>query len=78
MERKNSKNALHDIKPTIWIGKHGCSETIISEIIQQLEKRRIIKIKWLRNADVDPELIAELARARLVGVRGRTMVLKKE
>ncbi len=68
-------NLMQDLKPTVWIGKQGCTETIIDEIITQLKKRRMIKVKWLQNADVDPAAVAVQARARLVEVRGRTMVL---
>jgi RNA-binding protein len=66
---------MQDLKPTVWIGKQGCTETMIEEIIAQLKKRRLIKVKWLQNTDVDPEAIALRAKANLVEVRGRTMVL---
>jgi RNA-binding protein len=64
------------LKPTVWIGKQGCTETMIEEIAAQLRKRKLIKVKWLQNTEVDPEAIALQAKARLVEVRGRTMVLK--
>jgi RNA-binding protein len=66
---------MQDLRPTIWIGKQGCTETIIREVIAQLEKRKIIKVKWLQNTDIDPREFADRAGAALVGVRGRTMVL---
>ena len=68
-------NSMQDLKPTVWIGKQGCTETMIGEIIAQLKKRRMIKVKWLQNTDVDPEVVATLAKARLIEIRGRTMVL---
>jgi RNA-binding protein len=68
-------NSMQDLKPTVWIGKQGSTETMIEEIVSQLKKRRLIKVKWLQNTEVDPEAIAAAARARLVDVRGRTMVL---
>jgi RNA-binding protein len=67
---------MQDLKPTVWIGKQGCSETMIEEIISQLKKRRLIKVKWLQNTDVDPRAVALRAKANLVEVRGRTMVLE--
>jgi RNA-binding protein len=67
--------SMQDLKPTVWIGKQGCTETMIEEIVAQLKKRRMIKVKWLQNAEVDPEDIALKAKANLVEVRGRTMVL---
>jgi RNA-binding protein len=66
---------MQDLKPTVWIGKQGCTDAAVEEIVAQLKKRKTIKIKWLQNTDVDPETVAAAARAVLVEVRGRTMVL---
>jgi RNA-binding protein len=66
---------MQDLKPTVWIGKQGCTQAMIEEIAAQLRKRRMIKVKWLQNTEVDPEEIALRARVILVEVRGRTMVL---
>jgi len=67
--------AMQDLKPTVWIGKQGCTGATVDEIVAQLKKRKIIKVKWLQNTEVDPETVAAAARATLVEVRGRTMVL---
>jgi RNA-binding protein len=69
---------MQDLKPTVWIGKQGCTQTMIEEIVAQLKKRKMIKVKWLQNTDVDPEDIALKAKARLAEVRGRTMVLAEK
>ena len=69
---------MQDLKPTVWIGRQGCTETMIGEIMEQLRKRKKIKVKWLQNIEVDPESVALQARARLVEVRGRTMVLEEK
>jgi RNA-binding protein len=68
--------SMQDLKPTVWIGKQGCTETMIDEIVEQLKKRKMIKVKWLQNIEIDPETVASQAEARLVDVRGRTMVLE--
>jgi RNA-binding protein len=69
---------MQDLKPTVWIGKQGSSETMIEEIVSQLKKRKLIKVKWLQSTEIDPQLIAVQAKARLVEVRGRTMVLAEK
>jgi RNA-binding protein len=69
---------MQDLKPTVWIGKQGCTETMIGEIMEQLRKRKKIKVKWLQNIEVDPASVAVQARARLIEVRGRTMVLEEK
>jgi RNA-binding protein len=66
---------MQDLRPTVWIGKQGCTEATIGEIAAQLKKRKLIKVKWLQNAEVDPKTVAAAARADLVEVRGKTMVL---
>jgi RNA-binding protein len=70
--------SMQDLKPTVWIGKQGCTETMIEEIVEQLKKRKMIKVKWLQNIEIDPETVASQARATLVNVRGRTMVLEEK
>jgi len=70
--------SMQDLKPTVWIGKQGCTETMIGEIMEQLRKRKKIKVKWLQNIEVDPASVAVQARARLIEVRGRTMVLEEK
>ena len=70
--------SMQDLKPTVWIGKQGCTETMIDEIVEQLKKRTMIKVKWLQNIEIDPETVASQAQARLVDVRGRTMVLEEK
>jgi RNA-binding protein len=72
---EESDRSMQDLKPTVWIGKQGCTETMIEEIVAQLKKRKMIKVKWLQNTDVDPDAVALQAKAKLVEVRGRTMVL---
>jgi RNA-binding protein len=69
---------MQDLRPTVWIGKQGCTDHLIEEIVQQLTKRKVVKIKWLQNTEVDPRDIALRARAELVEVRGRTMVLARQ
>jgi len=74
----SDERSMQDLKPTVWIGKQGCSDTMIDEIVAQLKKRNLIKVKWLQNTEVDPEDVALRAKARLVEVRGRTMVLAEK
>jgi len=77
MTEQNDRS-MQDLKPTVWIGKQGCTETMIEEIVSQLKKRKLIKVKWLQNTEVDPADITLRAKAKLVEVRGRTMVLAEK
>jgi RNA-binding protein len=73
----DDNHSMQNLKPTVWIGKQGCTDTMIDEIKSQLRTRTLVKVKWLHNTDIDPEAIAHRAGADLVGVRGRTLVLAK-
>jgi len=77
MTEKNDPS-MQDLKPTVWIGKQGCTATMIEEIVAQVKKRKTIKVKWLQNTEVDPKTVAMQAGAELVSVRGRTMVLAEK
>ena len=43
--------------------QQGCTPTMIEEIVAQLKKRKMIKVKWLQNTEVDPEAVAVQAKA---------------
>ena len=75
---ETTDRSMQDLKPTVWIGKQGCTETMIEEIVSQLKKRKMITVKWLQNTEVDPAAITLRAKAKLVEVRGRTMVLAEK
>jgi len=74
----DNDRSMQNLKPTVWIGKSGCTESMIDEIQAQLKKRRIVKVKWLQNTDIDPEAVAARTGAGLIEVRGRTMVLAEK
>lgn len=81
MNDKTSKYTPQDLqllKATLWIGKMGCTENIIEEIRRQTKTEEIIKVKWLRNTDIDPKAVAEESGTVLIQARGRTMVLARK
>lgn len=72
------KRAL-DIEPTVHVGKDGVDENLNNEVVQQLKKRRLIKIRVLNNAESDTKDVAEeIATATnsvIVDVRGGVIIL---
>ncbi len=72
------RESFQDLRPTVWVGKRGISSLMIDEIRRQLKDRKIVKVRWLRNTEVDPEEVAASAGAVLVEVRGRTFVLEQQ
>ena len=71
MERRR----IHELKPTVWIGKRGVTPEAVEEVARQLEDRKVVKIRWLQSAEVDPSDLAARTGSEVVDIRGRTVVL---
>ncbi|MDD1675288.1 MAG: YhbY family RNA-binding protein [Methanomicrobiales archaeon] len=67
-----------ELKPTVWIGKKGCTEVVCEEIRRQIGTRKMIKVRYLRSSDMDPAALAESTGTVLRDVRGRTVILEKK
>lgn len=72
------RRSVHELKPTVWVGKRGCTDVVIDEIRRQVEARGMVKVRWLRNAEVDSEYLAKSTGMEIVDFRGRTIVLSKK
>ena len=83
MTEKEAKKELmrraKDLSPTVHVGKEGIDEGVQNEIIAQLKKARLIKVKVLNTIDKEPNDVAEeLASSTnsvIVDVRGGVIVL---
>lgn len=64
-EREAKKELMRraaDIDATVRVGKGGMDDGLYAEIAAQLKKRRLIKVKILRNSEEDPgETAARMA-----------------
>ncbi|WP_224336408.1 YhbY family RNA-binding protein [Haloprofundus halobius] len=73
------RKQAHDLDVTVWVGKSGI-EAVTEELRDQLEDRKLVKVKFLRAArggTSTEELAGELAEsvnAELVETRGNTAV----
>ena len=74
------RKEAHNLDVTVWVGKHGI-ESVADELADQLQNRRLVKVKFLRAArgsDDTETLATELADAvdaDLIETRGNTAVL---
>lgn len=77
--RKELMRRANDLSPTVHVGKDGVDEGIMDEIVKQLKKNRLIKVKVLSNAESDTSdvavMIAEATASVVVDVRGGVVVL---
>ena len=44
-QKKYLRQAAHHLKPVVWAGQHGITDSLISEIEQALDHHELIKIK---------------------------------
>lgn len=69
------------IEATVRVGKNGVTSSVINEIKNQLKKRKIIKIKFLKSTkdigtiDEFVKVLEEKTGASVVDVRGGTVIL---
>lgn len=76
------RGKAQQLKPTVYVGKEGITESVVIELVKQLKKNKLVKVKLLASVEADKEeTAAQLERdasATLIEIRGRTVVLAKE
>jgi RNA-binding protein len=79
MTDQQLRKEAHDVDVTVWVGKAGV-EAVVDELADQLDERRLVKVKFLRAArggtttDELADTLAERAGADLIETRGNTAV----
>lgn len=81
-QRSKLKSLAANISPVGQVGKEGIGENMLLSFSDCLEKRELIKINILENADGDPQqigrVLAEKLGAECVIVIGRKAVLYRK
>lgn len=70
------------LDPVMQIGKDGISENVLTGVNLLLEARELVKIKVLKNCDMEAsemaKIVAEKLQAEVVQVIGNIMILYKK
>ena len=72
------------LTPLLNIGKNGVSDSLIEELLRQIKRNKLVKVKILKSAleDMDRKAIAEeLAKrtgSQLIEIRGSSAVLYRK
>ena len=80
-EIKQLRAKAHGLEPVLQIGKGGITDSVVKEILLQLKKKKLIKIKLLQSAGDRKKLVEEIiskTKAVLVRSVGRVVVLYKK
>ncbi len=72
-----------NVEATVRIGKGGITDGVLNEIKEQLKKRKVVKIKFLKNAEREDmlskaEKIASFTGGKIIDVRGFTITIEKK
>ncbi len=84
MDIFNLKRDAAHLTPLLNIGKNGVSDSLIEELLRQLKRNKLVKVKILKSAleDLDRKAIAgELAKrtgSQLVEIKGSSAVLYRK
>ena len=80
--KRHVRHVLKDENPTVWIGKEGLTPQLAAEVEKQLQKNKMVKIRILPAALVEPNTAqsiatktAEQTNSALVEVRGHVFIL---
>ena len=80
--KRHVKHVLKDENPTIWVGKDGLTDQLISEVEKQLQRNKQVKVKVLpaalkgdNTAQTIASKTAEKTGSALVEVRGHVFIL---
>lgn len=80
-ERSYLKKAAHHLDPVVMVGQKGLTNSLIQATRDELERRELIKVRFVDHKDDKGDLARKLsleAKADLVGLIGNTAILYRE
>ncbi|MGH7651761.1 MAG: ribosome assembly RNA-binding protein YhbY [Gemmatimonadaceae bacterium] len=81
-ERAELRAEAHHLTPTVHIGQHGLTPSVISSLDDALRTRELVKVKLGTQDDIKPKDVANslalATNAAVVQVIGRTATLFRE
>lgn len=81
-ERAELRAEAHHLAPTVHLGQHGLTPSVITSLDDALRTRELVKVKLGKQDDVKPKDVANslalATNAAVVQVIGRTATLFRE
>lgn len=81
-ERAELRAEAHHLQPTVHVGQHGITESLVSSLDDALRTHELVKVKLGKTAELKPkDAASELASAtasEVVQVIGRTATFYRE
>ena len=79
-QRKHLRQMAHHLDPAVLIGKQGVTDLVVRSIVEALEARELIKIKFNDHKDQKKELMGEIegrTGGETAGIVGHVAILFK-
>ncbi len=82
-QKKYLRGLAHRLKPYVFIGQKGLTDSLLKSVSEALEKHELVKIKFLdfKETDTKKELTAEIekiTKCELVGIIGHMAIFYKQ
>ena len=80
-QRKSLRRQAHHLKPIVFMGKDGMTETVVGAVKEAVLAHELIKVRFVDNKDTKKTLAPELAKqskTALVGMIGHLAILYRE
>ena len=81
-DRADLRAEAHHLDPTVHVGQHGLTPSVITSLDDALRTRELVKIKLGKKDDVEPKDVANslalATNSAVVQVIGRTATLFRE
>ena len=81
-ERAELRAEAHHLSPTVHVGQHGLTPSVIGSLDDALRTRELVKVKLGNKDDVEPKDVANslalATNSAVVQVIGRTATLFRE
>ena len=80
-ELKSLRKQAHHLRPTVFLGKDGLTETVVSALKESLDAHELIKVRFVDFKESKKDLARQLAmrsESELVGMIGHLAILFRE
>ncbi|MEX2016650.1 MAG: ribosome assembly RNA-binding protein YhbY [Candidatus Hydrogenedentales bacterium] len=77
-QRKKLRALAHNLKPLVYVGKQGLTDTVVKSVDDNLAAHELIKVKFIEQKEEREEISAEIARrtrSELAGIIGNVAIL---
>ena len=76
-QRRHLRGLSHPLKPIVFVGEHGLSESVLAALDEALTSHELVKVRLRQPQDKreTARALAESSGAALCGVVGHTVVL---